>query len=141
MDIKESRLEALLTQAIQKQGKTMVCTLLQVLLLDTSPFDQLFHAACKLQAKHHRISQKELLKSKKAEIVLTRHLMIYTLYQDQGWASATLKRLFGIQRSEWLYSIIESTKSRIEMNYLDVPKEYERIAASIEALSQAFQQH
>lgn len=136
--MKDQQLDGLVRQAIQKNGKEVVETLLKLLLLDYSHTDRLFQAACKLQAKYHGISPRELLTSKKADILLTRHLMIYTLYEDQGWVVPKIKRHFRIQRNSWIVSIIALTAGRLKMNYLNVPQEYERISTSIEALSQTF---
>lgn len=139
--MKDRQLDDLVRAAIQKNGKTAVQGLLKLLCLDCSPTDRLFQAACKVQAKHHGISTKELLTSKKAAILLTRHLMIYTLYQDQAWAAATIKRLFGIERNGWIVSIITLMADHLKMNYLNVVQEYKRISTSIQALSQVFLNH
>lgn len=136
--MKDQLLDGLVRQAIQKNGKEVVETLLKLLLCDCSHTDSLFQAACKLQAKHHGISPRKLLTSKKADILLTRHLMIYTLYEDQAWTVPTIKRLFQIERNSWILSIVALTAGRLKMNYLNIPEEYKRISTSIEALSQTF---
>lgn len=139
--MKADSLDDLVKQAIQKNGKTAVKALLKLLLLDVSQHDKLFQAACKIQAKHHGVSTKTLLSSKKADILLTRHLMIYTLYEDQAWAIPTIKRLFGINRNAWILSIVALMAGQLKMNYLNVPQEYKRISSSIAALSQTFFNH
>ena len=134
-----------LDEAIQKAiaiyGKVLLLAFIKALIaLDKKDEDRLFRIALELQARHHGIRKKELLKSKKAAIVQTRHLMLY-VFSNIGWSTATLKRLFGIQRNEWVLRIIEEMDNRLQLRYPDTMQEHERIVSSLHQLHQVFHQN
>lgn len=124
---------------LQKYGTKFISEYLSLLINDTIQEETLiFRNICLLQSKRYQLPNNGFLKSRKREVVLSRHVVIYVLHSEHQWPIYLLKKLFRISREEWIEEVIENISSQLQSKYHETPTEHQKIATSIEKIIQTF---
>lgn len=124
---------------VRKYGIKFISEYLSLLINDSIDEEMLiFRSICLVQSKRYQLANNGFLKSRKREVVLSRHVVIYVLHSEHKWPISLLKKLFRISREEWIEEVIENISSQLESKYYETPTEHQEVSTSIKKIIQTF---